>query len=92
MKGTAIACDFLIGLQLLAAYICTYKWGMHSKLLRVCCADTTNDQVMYLRSDNTAIAMGEVKTAERGPLTVCWTQQAPATSCKLTRQIHSQGL
>ena len=67
MKGTAIACEFLIGLQLLAAYICTYKWGMHSKLLRVCCGDTTNDQVMYLRSDNTAIAMGQVKTAAARP-------------------------
>ena len=67
MKGTAIACDFLIWLQLLAVYICTYKWGMHSKLLRVCCGDTTNDQVMYLRSDNIAIAMGEVETAAARP-------------------------
>lgn len=58
MQGTAISCDFLIELQLLAVDICTYNWGMYSKLLRVCCADTINDQVMYLRSDNTAIAMG----------------------------------
>ena len=65
--GTAIACHSLIGLQLLAVNICTYKWRMDSKLLRVCCADTPNDQVMYLRGDNTAIAMGEVKTAAARP-------------------------
>ena len=58
MKGTAIACASLIGLHLLAVYICTYKWGMLSKLLRVCCAGTTNHQVMHLRSDNTANAKG----------------------------------
>ena len=67
MKGTAIACDLLVGLQLLAVYMCSYKWGMHSKLVRVCCADTTNDQVMYMRSDNTAIAMGEIQTAAARP-------------------------
>ncbi len=40
---------------------------MHSKLLRVCCADTANDEVMYLRSNKTAIAMGEVETAASRP-------------------------
>ena len=41
--------------------------GMHSKLLRVCCADTTNDEAVYLRSNKTAIAMGEVETAAARP-------------------------
>ena len=41
--------------------------GMHSKLLRVCCADTTSDEVMYLRSNQTAIAMGEIESAAARP-------------------------
>ncbi len=41
--------------------------GMHSKLLSVCCAVATNDQVMYLRSDKIAIAMGEIKTSAARP-------------------------
>ena len=68
--------------------------GLHSNILRVCCAETTNDQVMCLRSfseEEIAVAMGEMMTAAANPLTICQTQQAPRFFCKLIRQLHSKG-
>ena len=66
-EGHCCCMPFLVGLQLHAVCICTHRGRMHSKLLRACRADTTNAQVMYLRSDDAAIAMGEIKTAAERP-------------------------
>ena len=93
MKGTAIACNFMMGLQPLAVYvrtyICTYQWGMHSKLLKVCCANTIHDQVMYLRSDSTAIAMKVVKNAAARLSDSLW-DLVSSHNCLQTSQADTQ--
>ncbi len=64
--------------------------GMHSKLLSVCCAVATNDQVMYLRSDKIAIAMGEIKTSAARPSDNLLNPASPSNFRQ--KYQHSQGL